>query len=618
MRLLNTSTLVVEEFFSQNLPEYAILSHTWEKEEVTLQDMISGCATEKKGWAKIIGSCKKALADGFRYCWIDTCCIDKASSAELSEAINSMYKWYEGSCICYVYLSDVSEDSKKLFCHSVGAKSSFDLTRWFKRGWTLQELIAPVVVEFYNVKWQFIGTKRSLQRHITMITGIDIAVLGGASPRSCDIATRMSWASRRQTTRIEDQSYCLLGLFGVNMPLLYGEGQKAFLRLQEEILKIEEDYTLFTWYPASHDRISNEGLLAREPSDFNTLGKDSQIPGVKFPERLYRNPFALFTESDSHLPPYLTSRGLRISLPLMPAKQISRFWACLTLVSLDHEYSHMLCVPLHLIERGADIYERCLDTPPQALPRVLSGKFRRKLVYVTQPKDQAVVKRFVSDRQPKQSSGFLWTPQFLFIQAATNDNIECEFFSSPMLDLRTFTTISAQSFQAKWRTIYNPPASTSELLSKATGRRLSIHSEEHPMLDKIRLLSKEDISDLTMNTGMDACYIIPDNADTYIGFRDSLHSMAFAVRLHTLEDRAWCEVRSITSALFDKMAVDPTEFERSFRGICKERHDHVTIDLTADNFLFSPRVTVSIRRAASALGQFTRYILSVEELSFGP
>jgi hypothetical protein len=565
--------------------------------------------------------------------WTNTFCIDKTSSAELSEAINSMYKWYEGSCICYVYLADVAEDARRLFFNGTGAKNSFDSSRWFKRGWTLQELIAPVVVEFYNVDWMFIGTKRSLQQHITKITGIAITVLRGASPRSCDIATRMSWASRRQTTRIEDQSYCLLGLFGVNMPLLYGEGQKAFQRLQEEILKIEEDYTLFTWYPASLDRTLNEGLLAREPSDFNTLENDSQSSGVgspdrfykgqcaraKFPENLYRNPFALFTESDDHLPPYLTSRGLRISMPLMTDEQISRYWACVTMVPVDHEYSHMLCVPLHLIERGTDTYERCLDTPPQALPRSLSGKFTRKLIYVAQPKGQTVVKRFISDYLPKHPDRFPWTPQFLFIQAATNNDVELEFCSSPMLDLRELITIPHCSIQARFGTMYNPPAYTSGIVSRTTGEDICADlNQENPMIDKIRSLRHESIDSLTMNMEMDACYVVPVQKDTYVGFRNTQYSLAFAIRLHTLDGRPSCEVRSITSALFDTMAVDTTEFKNLFRYVSRGRNDHVTTELEVDDRTIHARVTVSIRRIATALKEFPRYTLSVEDLHLTP
>jgi hypothetical protein len=388
MRLLNISTLVVEEFLSQTVPEYVILSHTWEQEEVTLQDMISGCAPKKKGWAKISGCCKKALADGFSYCWIDTCCIDKTSSAELSEAINSMYKWYEGSCICYVYLSDVTEESKNLSCNSDGAKKSFALTRWFKRGWTLQELIAPVVVEFYNAEWEFIGTKRSLRDLIEEITGIDGRVLRGDSPRSCNLATRMTWASHRETTRVEDESYCLLGIFGVNVPLLYGEGQRAFRRLQEGILKIEEDYTLFLWSPIASPDLTNHGLLAHNPSCFRDLQIQNSRLSIVPPQHrqipFSKNSFSRFQESSDHLPPHITSRGLRISMPLMPDDTDKRgCWACITLLS-----SQMLCIHLHKLERTKDSYSNDTFLYLKLFPPSYAVRFKRKLIYVVQPNDQ--------------------------------------------------------------------------------------------------------------------------------------------------------------------------------------------------------------------------------------
>ncbi|KAF1953716.1 HET-domain-containing protein [Byssothecium circinans] len=242
MRLLNTYTLEVEEF-QADFPEYVILSHTWGGEEVTLRDLQSPAASTKKGFTKLKRCCEKAASDGFHYVWIDTCCIDKTSSAELSESINSMYQWYKGSYICYVYLADftITPGSSAL------DNENFARARWWTRGWTLQELLAPVTVEFYDSNWVEYGTKVSLREQITKVSGIDEAILRGENPLRRNVAVRMSWAAHRNTTRIEDQAYCLLGLFGVNMPLLYGEGERAFGRLQEEIMRVREDYTLFAW-----------------------------------------------------------------------------------------------------------------------------------------------------------------------------------------------------------------------------------------------------------------------------------------------------------------------------------------------------------------------------------
>lgn len=248
MRLLNTSTLKLREFYDDEIPDYAILSHTWEDGEVSFQEMEKSAsapastvsdglneitrpgtraAFESKsmpGYTKITQFGRLAAAEGWNYVWVDTCCIDKTSSAELSEAINSMYRWYEEAQVCYVYMTDVSSASPQ----------RFQWSRWFTRGWTLQELLAPSTVVFYDKDWIEIGTRWSLRGEISRATGITYESM--IRPKDSSIATKMSWASNRRTTRVEDIAYCLMGLFDINMPLLYGEGQKAFMRLQYEIM----------------------------------------------------------------------------------------------------------------------------------------------------------------------------------------------------------------------------------------------------------------------------------------------------------------------------------------------------------------------------------------------
>jgi len=243
MRLINASTLQLEEFMdSHHAPPYAILSHTWEEGEVTFQDFANqDTARAKKGYGKIEQTCKLAKANGIGYAWVDTCCIDKTSSAELTEAINSMFQWYARSQICYAWLADLEADRPI---------ESFASCRWFTRGWTLQELIAPAEVEFYDKVWTFRGTKAGLSDALQKVTNIDAEVLRVGTIgvlSTVPLARRMSWASGRVTTRREDAAYCLLGLFGVNMPMLYGEGEKAFIRLQEEIIKESNDLSLFAW-----------------------------------------------------------------------------------------------------------------------------------------------------------------------------------------------------------------------------------------------------------------------------------------------------------------------------------------------------------------------------------
>ncbi|KAI1125353.1 heterokaryon incompatibility protein-domain-containing protein [Nemania abortiva] len=253
MRLINTKSLELKEFLGDpthpRFPRYAILSHTWGEEEVTFQDIQNvDVAKKKAGFAKIAKCCEIASDEGLNWAWVDTCCIDKTSSAELTEAINSMFKWYEGSTICYAYLSDVIWDDKSNAKLGFGAIECCDWreSRWFTRGWTLQELIAPFEVIIYDYGWKQLGTKRRRSQEIEKRTGIPKEVLlDPAARRENSVAERMSWAKGRQTTRIEDRTYSLLGLFDITMPLLYGEGDAAFSRLHEEILRTIEDDTMF-------------------------------------------------------------------------------------------------------------------------------------------------------------------------------------------------------------------------------------------------------------------------------------------------------------------------------------------------------------------------------------
>ncbi|KAF4340269.1 heterokaryon incompatibility protein het-E-1 [Fusarium beomiforme] len=261
MRLINVETLELESFTGEHdrsIPTYAILSHRWTSEEVSLQQLIgyNPLPEESKGYRKIVDFCAKAKAEGFEYAWIDTCCIDKTSSAELSEAINSMFQWYQKSAACYVYLDDVTcAENPRL------PDSKFRQSQWFTRGWTLQELIAPHEVIFLAEDWREIGTKASLSVTISDITKIDTITLVKHTWSHVSVAGIMSWASARQTTRLEDQAYSLMGLFDVNMPLIYGEGPKAFYRLQVEIMKTTNDDSIFAW---STEPLDDLGYSTRE------------------------------------------------------------------------------------------------------------------------------------------------------------------------------------------------------------------------------------------------------------------------------------------------------------------------------------------------------------------
>ncbi|CAN9414002.1 unnamed protein product [Alternaria alternata] len=221
----------------EQIPPYAILSHTWgsEEDEVTFKDVVDGTYKKRRGYRKLQFCAKQAAEDDLDFFWIDTCCIDKSSSAELQEAIGSMFRWYTNSAICYVYLTDVSDDP------SDDPGVQFQESNWFTRGWTLQELLAPEDVEFYSKQGGLIGTKSEMVDWIAAITGIASEALQGTPLSHFGIDQRMKWAEGRKTTRQEDLAYSLLGIFDIQMSLFYGEGrERAFERLKKKIRKSQE------------------------------------------------------------------------------------------------------------------------------------------------------------------------------------------------------------------------------------------------------------------------------------------------------------------------------------------------------------------------------------------
>ncbi|KAF5493875.1 Vegetative incompatibility protein HET-E-1 [Colletotrichum fructicola] len=276
MRLIHIENLDIEDFFDTP-PPYAILSHTWEKDEVTFHDVSQKRVDGKAGWIKITSFCKivnEFLSDPVEHVWVDTCCIDKSSSEELSEGINSMFRYYQEAVSCFVYLADVvySDPSKPV-------DTSFEGSRWFTRGWTLQELIAPTDLLFFDNNWQRIETKVNLASRISNTTKVDEITLISGDWSGASIARRMSWAATRQITRLEDIAYCLLGLFNVHMPLLYGEGSRAFIRLQEEILRQSDDYSIFAWDASKvEEKITHIGILATHPIVFKDSSSIESYP----------------------------------------------------------------------------------------------------------------------------------------------------------------------------------------------------------------------------------------------------------------------------------------------------------------------------------------------------
>ena len=264
---------------------------------MTFQDLCAGRGPDVVGYSKIQRCCAQAWSDGWQYVWIDSCCIDKSSSAELSEAINSMLKWYRDAQVCYAYLSDVPTLERKE--EHFARNSALRLSEWFNRGWTLQELLAPEFLVFFDQNWKEIDTKSRLRGLLSEITGITHLT----NYKSASVAQKFSWASRPRTTRLEDQAYCLMGIFGVNMPLLYGEGRNAFMRLQQEIVKISNDESIFAW--TSRDIELYAGLLAPSPAAFEN-SKDITANGFDFqyPYLRTRSVYAM------------TNKGLEIELLL--------------------------------------------------------------------------------------------------------------------------------------------------------------------------------------------------------------------------------------------------------------------------------------------------------------
>ena len=240
MRLLNTTTLKFREFFDSEDPKYLILSHRWGKDEVSYQQMESGNVPDGEGIAKIRRFCQLVAQKGTEWCWVDTCCIDKKSSAELTEAINSMYRWYSNAQECIVYLRDVQK-----WNHARGIQKS----EWFTRGWTVQELLAPRLATFFDREWSQLGTRMELLYDIVVAAHIDTASVEEGIWSQQSVARKMSWFAHRQTSRIEDLAYSMLGIFNINMPLIYGEGSNAFRRLQIEIVNSTDDESIFAWDP---------------------------------------------------------------------------------------------------------------------------------------------------------------------------------------------------------------------------------------------------------------------------------------------------------------------------------------------------------------------------------
>ena len=246
MRLLlqgGTGEFSLREFRDDEIPPYAILSHTWlaVQEEPTYEDLINGTSKGKPGYKKIQFCGERARRDGLQYFWVDTCCINKANYAELRYAINSMFRWYRNATRCYVYLSDVSSPPSYTNVEFIPQSwdSDFWKSKWFSRCWTLQELLAPRSVEFFCREGRRLGDKKSLKHQIQGITGIPTSALQGAPLFQFSVDERFSWMERRRTTFEVDRVYSLLGILDVKIPKVTEEAT-AFGWLRKVIDKREK------------------------------------------------------------------------------------------------------------------------------------------------------------------------------------------------------------------------------------------------------------------------------------------------------------------------------------------------------------------------------------------
>lgn len=438
MRLLNVGAaeLELKEFFGEQIPPYAILSHTWGQEEVLFRDLERGLYKHKLGYKKIEFTCEQARRDGLQWCWVDTCCIDKSSSAELSEAINSMFNWYKRAQVCYAYLADVNVSEKNIASEEKWPEVSQAIvntdgiavrceserpvnivvdslnpilkavkdSRWFGRGWTLQELIAPRTLQFYDVNWHDLGSRDSELAHVVHErTGLDSGVLGEPQNlRSIPIAQRMSWMAHRRTTRKEDESYCMLGIFGVNLPLLYGEEDHAFIRLQEELIRRFCDHSLLIYHDQASYGMRRRRILASSPRDFAWCN-DIQT------SLTFQNLFPLQSFS-------LINDGLQVSLPLI---QSDRLHGGLTIALLGYMYKGLpIGLVLSLKTLHNDRHERYVDNTSSGILEDRARVIRQLVPGIVSMKEEVAV---TAQRE-----------MFLIKQAPRFDDVHYEDFSSDL------------------------------------------------------------------------------------------------------------------------------------------------------------------------------------------
>ena len=351
-----------EELKLQQTTPYIILSHVWMANEIEYENMenfqkICVSPFYEKSATKIVGACQKVLVydkGEVVHLWMDTVCINKKDPAEVSASINSMYRWYKGAKACFAYLDDFPTDGVEIFTQS----------RWFDRGWTLQELVAPKNVVFYDKHWKEIGSKETLHKQLEKRTKINTrTLLEPGAVNHASISERMSWYAGRKVTVPEDTAYCLLGLFGVTMPLLYGEGQeRAFHRLQEEIMRYSDDHSLFAW-KSNTKQAKVTGLLAASPQWFHATGHYTHRQDL-----------------ENQKPYQMTNKGISISLRIFQYQ--GQHIASIDCPDGDHT---VLGVYLKRVSRNIEQYERIRTNELCSVRKVDRGNTRG--IFVKPPSD---------------------------------------------------------------------------------------------------------------------------------------------------------------------------------------------------------------------------------------
>ena len=374
MRLLSTSTYELHDSGEDVViasPEYAILSHRWQQPEISFQTLnpaeLHDTSHQTPQLEKIRQACAKARErkPPLKWLWIDTCCIDKKNAVEETKSINSMFEWYYKAKVCYAYLLDVNQSppSPQMF-QSQNPKRRGEKSEWFERGWTLQELLAPKDMEFYSHDWKPLGTKKDLAPILESVTGINKDYLSGKSSfKTASVATRMSWMAGRTTTVVEDIAYSMIGLFNLNMAVQYGEGTKAFLRLQRTLIENSTDESIFAWTIPAQGLLcyrglgqipkwapSKWGLVAPSPDCFRKYG-DLVVLEDKVVPRL----------SGGYV---WTQQGMQFQMPLKAGTEatnllgLPRSEITLTLNCWRYDASgKLLTIQLQLVKNGA-VYNR--------------------------------------------------------------------------------------------------------------------------------------------------------------------------------------------------------------------------------------------------------------------